>query len=80
MPIRPMLAKLTINGTSATRTYKNNDASRTPCGSSAPTWDFGGGFNAGGVLQGHRRREALYTVKGKDWSKDRLVAFVTYSF
>jgi len=24
--------------------------------------------------------EAAYTVKGKDWSKNRLVGFVTWSF
>ena len=44
------------------------------------TWDFGGGFNAGAYVKGTDAKEALYTVKGKDWSKERLVGFVSYSF
>jgi len=44
------------------------------------TYDFGGGFNAGAYYKGTDAEESLYTVKGKDWSKDRLVAFVSYSF
>ena len=44
------------------------------------TWDFGGGFNAGAYYKGTDAEEAAYTFKGKDWSKDRLVAFVSYSF
>jgi hypothetical protein len=44
------------------------------------TWDFGGGFNAGAYYKGTDAEEAAYTVKGKDWSKNRLVGFVTWSF
>ena len=44
------------------------------------TWDFGGGFNAGAYFKGTDAHHDLYTVKGKDWSKNRLVGFVSYSF
>jgi uncharacterized protein (TIGR02001 family) len=43
-------------------------------------YDFGGGWNAGAYYKGTDADSALYTVKGKDWGKDRLVAFVSYSF
>jgi uncharacterized protein (TIGR02001 family) len=43
-------------------------------------YDFGGGWNAGGYVKGTDAEEALYTVKGKDWGKERLVAFVSYTF
>ncbi|MGZ5573387.1 MAG: TorF family putative porin, partial [Usitatibacter sp.] len=44
------------------------------------TWDFGGGFTAGAYYKGTDAESVAYTVKGKDWSKGRAVAFVAYSF
>jgi uncharacterized protein (TIGR02001 family) len=44
------------------------------------TWDFGGGLSAGGYYKGTDADPIYFTFKGKDWSKDRLVAFVAYSF
>ena len=47
---------------------------------SSMTTDFGGGWNAGAYVKGTNADENLYTVKGKDWGKTRLVGFVTYTF
>jgi uncharacterized protein (TIGR02001 family) len=84
----PMLQKLTLNGVLGHQRYKgtqihggfhNGDLSYTVWKAGA-TYDFGHGFNAGAYYKGTDATSELYTIKGKDWSKDRLVAFVTYSF
>jgi len=76
----PALEKLTINGVVGHQSYKhNNDLSYTVYKLGA-TWDFGGGFSAGAYYKGTDARHELYTVKGKDWSEGRAVAFVAYSF
>jgi hypothetical protein len=79
--------KLTFNGVLGHQRYKgtqiheihNGDLSYTVWKLGA-TYDFGSGWNAGAYYKGTDAKSELYTVKGKDWSKDRLVAFVTYSF
>jgi uncharacterized protein (TIGR02001 family) len=78
--------KLTLNGLVGRQRYKgnnggfdNDDLSYTVY-KLGVTYDFGGGFNAGAYYKGTDAEGSLYTFKGKDWSKDRLVAFVTYSF
>jgi uncharacterized protein (TIGR02001 family) len=76
----PMLEKLTINGILGHQTYKNNGFLSYVVWKLGATWDFGGGFNAGAYYKGTDAEAAAYTFKGKDWSKDRLVGFVTYSF
>jgi uncharacterized protein (TIGR02001 family) len=84
----PVIDKVTLNGVLGHQRYKgtqihaglhNGDLSYTVWKIGA-TYDFGGGFNAGAYYKGTDAEESLYTVKGKDWSKDRLVAFVSYSF
>ena len=84
----PMLDKLTLNGVLGHQRYKgtqihggfhNGDLSYTVWKAGA-TYDFGHGINAGAYMKGTDAHHDLYTLKGKDWSKDRLVAFVTYSF
>jgi uncharacterized protein (TIGR02001 family) len=76
----PALEKLTINGVVGHQSYRhNNDLSYTVYKLGA-TWDFGGGFNAGAYYKGTDAKHDLYTVKGKDWSEGRAVAFVSYSF
>ena len=76
----PSLQKLTINGVVGHQSYKhNNDLSYTVYKLGA-TWDFGGGFNAGAYYKSTDAKHELYTVKGKDWSEGRAVAFVSYSF
>jgi uncharacterized protein (TIGR02001 family) len=43
-------------------------------------YDFGKGLNVGAYYKGTNADSQFYTYKGKDWSDDRLVAFVSYSF
>jgi hypothetical protein len=44
------------------------------------TWDFGKGWTAGAYYKGTDADPAYFTFKGKDWSRDRLVGFVAYTF
>ena len=76
----PMLEKLTLNGVVGHQTYKHNGSLSYTVWKAGATWDFGGGFNAGAYVKGTDAKHDLYTVKDKDWSKDRLVGFVSYSF
>jgi uncharacterized protein (TIGR02001 family) len=82
----PVMEKLTLNGVLGHQRYKgsspgfnNGDLSYTVW-KAGGTWDFGGGFNAGAYVKGTDAHHDLYTVKGRDWSKTRLVGFVSYSF
>ena len=84
----PITEKITLNGVLGHQRYKgrqihsgfhNGDLSYTVWKLGA-TYDFGGGFNAGAYFKGTDAESGLYTIKGKDWSKERLVAFVSYSF
>ena len=83
----PVIDKVTLNAVLGHQRYKgsqihgfhNGDLSYTVWKLGA-TYDFGNGFNVGAYYKGTDAEEALYTVKGKDWSKERLVAFVSYSF
>jgi uncharacterized protein (TIGR02001 family) len=79
-PITMVSEKLTFNGVLGHQSYKHNNALAYTVWKAGATWDFGGGWNAGGYVKGTDAEHDLYTVKGKDWSKTRLVAFVTYSF
>ena len=76
----PSLEKLTLNGTLGHQSYKHNNSLAYTVYKAGATWDFGGGFNAGAYFKGTDANHDLYTVKGKDWSKNRLVGFVSYSF
>jgi len=82
----PMLTALTLNGVLGHQRYKgtqssgfhNGDLSYTVWKAGA-TYDFGNGLNVGGYYKGTDAESALYTVKGRDWSRDRFVGFVSYS-
>jgi len=76
----PALDKLTINGVVGHQSYKHNNFLSYTVWKLGATWDFGGGFNAGAYYKGTNAKHELYTIKGKDWSESRAVAFVTYSF
>jgi uncharacterized protein (TIGR02001 family) len=76
----PSLEKLTVNGVLGHQNYRHSSQLSYTVWKIGATYDFGGGFNAGAYYKGTDAEESLYTVKGKDWSKDRLVAFVSYSF
>lgn len=82
-----IMPKVTLNGTVAKQKYKgvfqgfNNDSELTyTVYKIGATYDFGDGWNAGGYFKDTNAKEANYTVKGKDWSKGRLVAFISKSF
>ncbi len=79
-PITPISDKLTFNGVLGHQTYAHNGALSYTVWKAGATWDFGSGWNAGGYVKGTNANHDLYTVKGKDWSKTRLVGFVTYTF
>jgi uncharacterized protein (TIGR02001 family) len=72
--------KLTFNGLLGHQTYAHNGQLSYTVWKLGATWDFGSGWNAGAYYKGTDADSAFYTVKGKDWSRDRLVGFVTYSF
>jgi uncharacterized protein (TIGR02001 family) len=83
----PIIDKVTLNGVLGKQRYDgrqsngfdNNNLSYTVWKLGA-TYDFGNGFNVGAYYKGTDADSALYTVKGKDWGKDRLVGFVSYAF
>ncbi len=77
---QPIIDKVTINGTLGHQTFKHNNSLSYTVYKLGATYDFGGGFNAGAYFKGTDAKHDLYTVKNKDWSKNRLVAFVSYSF
>jgi uncharacterized protein (TIGR02001 family) len=79
--------KLTLNGTVAQQKYKgtfagvdNNKEFTYTVYKFGPTYDLGDGWNVGAYYKGTNAKHANYTYFGKDWSKGRLVAFVSKSF
>jgi uncharacterized protein (TIGR02001 family) len=76
----PITEKITITGHVGHQRYKKNEAFSYTVYKLGAVYDFGGGFNVGAYYKGTDAEGALYTYKGKDWSKDRLVAFASYSF
>lgn len=82
-----VIPKLTLNGQIAQQKYKgnfegfNNDKAYTySVYKFGATYDLGDGWAAGGYFKGTNAKEENYTYKGRDWSKNRLVAFVSKSF
>ena len=76
----PILEKLTLNGHIGHQRVKRSGALSYTVWKLGATYDFGGGLNVGAYAKGTDADESLYTVRGKDWGKERLVAFVSYSF
>jgi uncharacterized protein (TIGR02001 family) len=76
----PITEKITLTGHVGHQKYKNNDSLSYTVYKLGGVYDFGDGLTAGAYYKGTDAEAALYTIKGKDWSKDRLVAFVAYSF
>ncbi|MBL0140909.1 MAG: hypothetical protein IPP91_02315 [Betaproteobacteria bacterium] len=86
----PVTAKLTLNGVVGHQRYRgsqpaagqqfdngNFDYTVWKLGA---TYDFGSGFTAGAYYKGTDANPLYFTFNGMDWSDDRLVAFVAYSF
>ena len=72
--------RFTVTGHLGHQKYKNNSALDYTVYKLGFLYDFGGGLNAGAYYKGTDADSSLYTYKGRDWGKDRLVAFVSYSF
>ena len=79
--------KLTLTGQIAQQKYKgtfagfNNDKELTyVVYKFGPSYDLGDGWNIGGYYKGTNAKKENYTFKGRDWSKNRLVAFVSKTF
>ena len=84
---QPVIDKVTFNGTLGHQRYKGQGPGNFDNGNFSytvwklgATYDFGGGFNAGAYYKGTDADGIYWTYLGKDWSKNRLVAFVNYSF
>jgi uncharacterized protein (TIGR02001 family) len=76
----PALEKLTLNGVLGHQRYRHNGFLDYSVWKAGATWDFGGGLTAGAYYKGTNADEFAYTYKGKDWGRNRAVAFVAYSF
>ena len=91
-PLAMVSDKLTLNGLLGHQRYKgsqsigNGGASFDNGNFSYTVWklgatyDLGKGWNAGAYYKGTDADPVYWTYKGRDWSRDRLVGFVTYSF
>jgi uncharacterized protein (TIGR02001 family) len=82
----PVLPALTLNGIVGHQRYKGTQASGFANGDlsytvwkAGATYDFGNGLNAGAYYKSTDADAGLYTVKGRDWSRDRVVGFVSYA-
>ena len=82
-----IIPKLTVMAQLAKQKYKgsfegfNNDRELTyTVYKVGGSYDLGDGWTAGGYYKDTDAKSVNYTVKGRDWSKGRLVAFVSKSF
>ncbi len=76
----PLTEKLQLTGHVGHQKYRNNNALSYTVYKLGLAYDLGGGWNVGGYLKDTDADAALYTYKGKDWSKSRAVGFVSYTF
>ncbi len=79
--------KLTLNATVAQQKFKgsylgvdNNKELTYSVFKFGSTYDIGDGWNAGGYYKSTNAKHTNYTYFGHEWSKARLVAFVSKSF
>ncbi len=76
----PVMPKLTVNALVGHQKYKNNGFLDYTVSKIGATYDVGSGLNVGLYVKNTDAKKVWYTVDGKDWSKNRLVGFVSYSF
>ena len=72
--------KLTLTGHVGRQKVKNSDQYSYTVYKIGASYDLGDGWAAGGYFKDTNAKKDLYTVKNKDWSKGRLVAFVSKTF
>lgn len=75
-----VMPKFTMNAQLARQTVKKNGDFSYSVYKVGGTYDFGDGWNAGAYYKDTNAKPVAYTVLGKDWSKGRLVAFVSKTF
>jgi uncharacterized protein (TIGR02001 family) len=76
----PLTDKITLTGQIAKAEFENNSFFDYTVYKIGGVYDFGGGFVAGAYYKDTDAEEAAYTVQGKNWSRGRGVAFVSYTF
>lgn len=76
----PAMDKVTVTAHVGHQKFKNNEDFSYTVWKLGAVYDFGGGFNAGAYVKGTDAEDSLYTVNGKNWGRERLVAFVSYAF
>ena len=86
---QPLMDKLTFNGTLGHQRYKGHQGAPVDFDNgnfsytvykAGVTYDLGHNFNIGAYYKGTDADGQYWTYLGKDWSKNRLVAFATYAF
>ena len=75
-----VMPKLTLNAQVARQSVKQSSGLTYTVYKAGGTYDLGDGWSTGGYFKTTNAVKANYTVLGKDWSKGRLVAFVSKSF
>jgi uncharacterized protein (TIGR02001 family) len=75
-----VLPKFTMNAQLARQTIKKNNDFTYTVYKIGGTYDLGEGWNTGAYYKDTNAKKNSYTVLGKDWSKGRLVAFVSKAF
>lgn len=86
---QPLTDKLTLNALVGHQRYKGTQVAAGNFDNSqfdytvwkiGATYDFGRGLSAGAYYKATDADPVYFTFKGKDWSDDRVVAFVAWSF
>ncbi len=85
----PVWEKLTLNLLAGRQRYKGSQPASGNFDNSlfdytvwkaGGTWDFGRGLSVGAYVKGTDAEPAYFTLKGRDASRDRFVAFAAWSF
>ena len=76
----PITEKLAFTGHIGHQKFKNNSPLDYTVYKLGLAYDLGSGWGVGGYVKDTDAEPALWTVKGKDWSKSRLVAYASYTF
>jgi uncharacterized protein (TIGR02001 family) len=75
-----IMPKVTLTGHIGRQKIKNSEDFSYTVYKIGASYDAGDGWTVGGYFKDTNAKKDLYTVKDKDWSKGRLVAFVSKSF
>ncbi len=76
----PSMPRLTLEGLVGHQSYRRHGDLDYTVWKAGASYAFTPTLRAGVYGKGTDADSAPYTVKGKDWSKDRMVAFVSYTF